>query len=148
MKRLYLYACTLSTQNLGKTLVLFCKFRYNVNRFDFYAITGGKVMTLQRLLQKQKSNLLLLGFVILSVSVLVGMLFFGNRSLENDNIRQTAQTFDFSEARPLNETHHYYLRGDWEFYYGCLLTQTADAPTACTANGHRKYSRKPAERRQ
>lgn len=129
MKRLYLYACTLSTQNLGKMLVLFCKFRYNVNRFDFYAITGGKVMTLQRLLQKQKSNLLLLGFVILSVSVLVGMLFFGNRSLENDNIRKTAQTFDFSEARPLNETHRYYLRGDWEFYYGCLLTQTADAPT-------------------
>lgn len=84
-------------------------------------------MTLRSLLHKQKSNLYLLCFVALAISVIASVFFFGNRSLENDNIRQTQQTFDFSAAVPLEKARHYYLRGNWEFYYGQLIVQNGGA---------------------
>lgn len=90
-------------------------------------------MRLRRFLQKYKANLYLLFFVFLAVAFIAGMIFCGNQSLKTDNIRQTDYTFDFGEAKPLSETHRYYLEGNWEFYYGQFITQSSAVPRKSAA---------------
>lgn len=78
--------------------------------------------------KNQKANLCLLCFVFLAIAAIASVMFFGQRSLQNDRIHQENYTFDFSEAVPLSETYRYYLQGDWEFYYGQFLSETDGTP--------------------
>lgn len=80
-------------------------------------------MRMRKFLQKHKANLYLLCFVFVAVAVVGGMFFFGNQSLSGDGVTQDGCTFDFSVSTPLKKTNRYYLRGDWEFYYGQLLSE-------------------------
>ncbi|MGN0520960.1 MAG: sensor histidine kinase [Candidatus Fimenecus sp.] len=84
-------------------------------------------MRMRNFLQKYKANLYLVCFVLAAVTVLGGMFLFGSLSLQHDGIRQEDHIFDFSEAVPLAKTHRYYLRGNWEFYYGQLLSEHGNA---------------------
>lgn len=77
--------------------------------------------------KKQKANLYLLVYVFLAVAVIVGMYLFGNASLHSDRITQNGYVFDCEQARPLSDTHRYYLAGEWEFFYRALYSENETA---------------------
>lgn len=91
-------------------------------------------MRLRHFLQKYKANLYLICFVFVAAAVIGGMFSFGELSWRRDAVRQEGVTFDFCEAVSLKKTHHYYLRGNWEFYYEQLLSeQEIPAKSDCIA---------------